>query len=37
LRISDFLPKGLYPILVRLQADDGWHESFRIQHFAAGG
>ena len=37
LRISDFLPKGLHPILVRLQADDGWHESFRIQHFAAGG
>jgi len=37
LRISESLTKGIHPFLVRLQADDGWQASFRVQHFASGG
>ncbi len=37
LSISPDLPKGLYPIVVQVNSDDGWQESFRLQHFSAGG
>jgi hypothetical protein len=37
LHISDNLSKGLHPFLVHIQADDGWQDSFRVQHFASGG
>ncbi len=36
LNISPDLPKGLHPVLVRVKSDDGWEESFRVQHFSAG-
>lgn len=36
LKISPALAKGLYPILVRVKSEDGWEESFRVQHFSAG-
>ncbi len=36
LKISPELVKGLYPILVRVTSEDGWQESFRLQHFSAG-
>ena len=36
LSVSPDLPKGLYPIMVRVNSDDGWQESFRLQHFSAG-
>lgn len=37
LRISKNLSKGLHSFLVRVQADDGWHDTFRVQHFSPGG
>ena len=36
LNISPDLPKGLYPVLVRVKSEDGWEDSFRVQHFSAG-
>jgi len=36
LNISSDLPKGLHPVLVRVKSDNGWEESFRVQHFSAG-
>lgn len=36
LKISPALPKGLYPVLVKVSSGDGWQESFRLQHFSAG-
>jgi polyferredoxin len=36
MKISPALAKGLYPILVRVKSEDGWEESFRVQHFSAG-
>lgn len=36
LSISPGLAKGLYPVIVRVKSDDGWQDSFRVQHFAAG-
>ncbi|MFC1750217.1 4Fe-4S binding protein [Pseudomonadota bacterium] len=37
LSVSDDLPKGLYPVVVRVHSDNGWQDSFRVQHFSAGG
>ncbi len=37
LNVSPDLPKGLHPITVRVRSDDGWSDSFRVQHFSAGG
>lgn len=36
LKINPQLAKGLYQILVRVKSEDGWEESFRVQHFSAG-
>lgn len=36
LKISPELAKGLHPVLVRVKSEDGWEESFRVQHFSAG-
>ncbi len=36
LSISPGLPKGLHPVLVRVKSDDGWEESFRVQHLSIG-
>jgi polyferredoxin len=36
LKISPDLPKGLHPVLIKVKSQDGWHDSFRIQHFSAG-
>jgi polyferredoxin len=36
LRLSESLPKGLHPFLVRVQSDAGWQSSFRVQHFSSG-
>jgi len=36
LRISENLEKGLYPFVVEARAADGWHSSFRVQHYATG-
>ncbi len=36
LSIRPDLPKGLHPILVRVKSEDGWEDSFRLQHFSAG-
>jgi polyferredoxin len=36
LHLSPELPKGLHPFLVRVKTNDGWEDSFRVQHFAAG-
>lgn len=33
LHIDENLPNGLYTIVVRANSDDGWQESFSIQHF----
>lgn len=36
LHLSPELPKGLHPFLVRVKTNDGWEDSFRVQHFATG-
>lgn len=36
LSISPDLPKGLHPVLVRVKSENGWEDSFRLQHFSAG-
>ena len=36
LHLSESLAKGLYPFIVRLSAADGWQNTFRVSHFAAG-
>lgn len=36
LSISRDLPKGLHPVVVHVKSEDGWKESFRVQHFSAG-
>ena len=36
LRISKTLTRGLHPFLVHIQADDGWHDTFRVEHFSTG-
>lgn len=36
LHLSPELPKGLHPFLVRVKTNDGWEDSFRVHHFAAG-
>lgn len=33
LHINDQLPKGLYSVLVHVQSQDGWQDSYRVQHF----
>ena len=33
LHINNQLPKGLYSILVHVQSQDGWKDSYRVQHF----
>ncbi|MBX9848905.1 MAG: 4Fe-4S binding protein [Rhodocyclaceae bacterium] len=33
LRISDALPPGVHSFMVRAQSAEGWHDSFRVQHF----
>jgi polyferredoxin len=33
LHINDELPPGLYPVLVRVESQDGWHKTYRVQHF----
>lgn len=35
LKISDKLKPGLHSILVHAKTADGWHESYRLQHFVA--
>jgi len=37
LHLSDALPKGLHPFVVRLESDTGWQDSFRVHHFSSGG
>lgn len=37
LKISAELAQGLHPFIVRLTADNGWHDSFRVHHYATGG
>ena len=34
LHLSDSLPGGLYPFLVHVESEEGWHGSFRVHHFA---
>ena len=36
LRISKTLTRGLHPFLVHIQADDGWHDTFRVEHLSTG-
>jgi polyferredoxin len=36
LNISPDLPKGLHPVLVHVKSEDGWEDTFRIQHFSSG-
>jgi len=36
LNISADLPKGLHPVVVRVKSDDGWEETFRVQHLSVG-
>ncbi len=36
LNINPELPKGLYRVLVRVKSEDGWEDTFHIQHFSAG-
>jgi polyferredoxin len=36
LHLSETLAKGLYPFVVRIQSDTGWHDSFRVHHFSSG-
>lgn len=35
LHIND-LPKGLYTLMVQAESSDGWHTSYRVQHYAGG-
>ncbi len=37
LHINPVLPAGLHGILIKASADDGWSDSFRVQHFVAKG
>lgn len=30
------LPKGLYTLIVQAESNDGWHTSYRVQHYAGG-
>ncbi len=36
LNINPGLPKGLHPLRVWVKSEDGWEDSFHIQHFSAG-
>jgi len=36
LNINPELPKGLHRVLVRVKSEDGWEDTFHIQHFSAG-
>lgn len=33
LHIESNLPAGLHSFIVRVESDDGWHDSYRVQHF----
>jgi hypothetical protein len=33
LHIASTLPPGLHSFLVRVSSADGWHDSYRVQHF----
>lgn len=33
LHIDNSLPPGLHPVLVHVQSQDGWHDTYRVQHF----
>ncbi|MBI3343578.1 MAG: 4Fe-4S binding protein [Gammaproteobacteria bacterium] len=35
LHIGKVLPKGLYPVVVKVEAQDGWRASYRVQHFVS--
>lgn len=35
LHIGKVLPKGLYPVVVQVEAQDGWRASYRVQHFVS--
>jgi len=37
LHVKDVLPPGIHGVLVKAVADDGWQDSFRVQHFVAKG
>jgi len=37
LHINDVLPGGLHSFLVQVQSADGWHDSYRVQHFVGKG
>ncbi len=37
LHINDVLPRGLHSFLVQVQSADGWHDSYRVQHFVEKG
>jgi len=36
LNINPELPKGLHRVLVRVKSEDGWEDTFHVQHFSAG-
>jgi polyferredoxin len=33
LHIESNLPAGLHSFIVRVESEDGWHDSYRVQHF----
>lgn len=37
LHVNGELPSGLHTVLIRVSADDGWQDTFRIQHFVERG
>jgi hypothetical protein len=37
LHIAPVLAPGIHTFLVRVRADDGWEDSYRVQHFVARG
>lgn len=37
LHIEQTLPPGIHRVLVRVRADGGWEDAFRVQHFVAKG
>jgi hypothetical protein len=37
LHVADGLPPGLHSLLVRVRADNGWEDTFRVQHFVGRG
>ena len=37
LAVAPNLPRGLYPVMVQVRAQQGWQRSFRVQHYSSGG